>query len=56
MEQTQKHATPQLAHFNREDYRKIYEPSSDTFLFLDALEKEEQFLRELQPSLCLEIG
>ncbi|KAL6067087.1 HemK methyltransferase member 2 [Balamuthia mandrillaris] len=48
--------TPNLAHFTREDYEKIYEPAEDTFLFLDALEAEQEFLTALRPNLCLELG
>ena len=48
--------TPQLSHFSAADYKCVYEPSSDTFLFLDALEKEQNFLRDLRPTYCVEIG
>lgn len=34
----------------------VYEPSEDTFLFLEALEADEKFLRELDPLICVEIG
>ncbi|TPX58947.1 hypothetical protein PhCBS80983_g02750 [Powellomyces hirtus] len=50
------HPTPSLSHFKRSDYQHIYEPAEDTFLFLDALEKEQGFLTDLNPTVCLEIG
>ncbi|KAI8877232.1 S-adenosyl-L-methionine-dependent methyltransferase [Backusella circina FSU 941] len=48
--------TPDLSHFTREDYEKVYEPAEDTFLLLDALEEDEQLLKSLKPRICLEIG
>lgn len=49
-------ATPDYSHFSCKDYEKIYEPSEDTFLFLDALEKDIEYLNNLKPELVLEIG
>lgn len=49
-------ATPSLDHITLEEYSKVYEPDQDSFLFLDALEKEYSFLQTLHPSLLLEIG
>ncbi|KPI87409.1 putative eRF1 methyltransferase catalytic subunit [Leptomonas seymouri] len=34
----------------------VYEPEADTFLFLEALDKDTNLLRELSPSRCIEIG
>ena len=34
----------------------VYEPSEDTFLFLDALEHELKYLNNLKPLISLEIG
>ncbi|KAK3810785.1 MAG: S-adenosyl-L-methionine-dependent methyltransferase [Benniella sp.] len=48
--------TPDLSHLKRQDYEHIYEPAEDTFLFLDAFEEEASFLKELQPTVSLEIG
>lgn len=49
--------TPDLTHLSSKDYQVVYEPSEDTFLLLDALNKERRYiLDELQPKVCLEIG
>ena len=55
-------ATPNLDHIPRALYEQIYEPAGnaidaeDTFLFLDALEQELDFLKALDPRITLEIG
>lgn len=49
--------TPKLDHFTSEDYKKIYEPSEDTFLLLDTLEEQKDFIiDEIDPHLIIEIG
>eukprot|EP01097_Dermamoeba_algensis_P002264 TRINITY_DN1907_c0_g1_i1.p2 TRINITY_DN1907_c0_g1~~TRINITY_DN1907_c0_g1_i1.p2 ORF type:complete len:106 (-),score=28.88 TRINITY_DN1907_c0_g1_i1:638-916(-) len=48
--------TPNFQHIGKGEFRAVYEPAEDTFLFLDALEKEKELLLGLGPLLCLEIG
>jgi release factor glutamine methyltransferase len=49
-------STPDYSHLTSKDYEKVYEPLEDTFLFLDALEKEIYFLNDLNPEIVIEIG
>eukprot|EP00049_Salpingoeca_infusionum_P026722 m.27524 g.27524 ORF g.27524 m.27524 type:complete len:220 (-) comp8936_c0_seq1:2346-3005(-) len=37
-------------------YDRVYEPSEDTFLLLDALESEMEAIRATHPGVCVEIG
>lgn len=37
-------------------FQYVYEPAEDTFLMLDALENELNFIEELNPLICAEIG
>ncbi|XP_074656622.1 methyltransferase HEMK2-like [Tubulanus polymorphus] len=48
--------TPDISHLSSEHYEYIYEPAEDSFLFLDALEKEKSFLNRIRPSICVEVG
>lgn len=48
--------TPDYGHLNATDFERVYEPSEDTFLLLDALESEKHFLQLLRPLVCVEIG
>ena len=45
--------TPDISHLNSSDYEHIYEPAEDTFLFLDALEKEHDFLKQLRYAITI---
>jgi hypothetical protein len=38
------------------DFEHVYEPSEDSFLFMDALGKEMSTLREMRATVVLEIG
>ncbi|XP_074035730.1 hemK methyltransferase 2 [Leptinotarsa decemlineata] len=42
--------------YNLQSFPDVYEPSEDTFLLLDALECDTQFLLDLKPRLVVEIG
>ena len=48
--------TPDLDHLPHEIFDKIYEPREDTFLLLDALEKDEEKIKSMDPKICMEIG
>ncbi|KAM9766805.1 LOW QUALITY PROTEIN: methyltransferase N6AMT1 [Menidia menidia] len=48
--------TPVYSHAGRGDFQDVYEPAEDSFLLLDALEKDADTLRKMSPSVCLEVG
>ncbi|NWR72513.1 HEMK2 methyltransferase, partial [Centropus unirufus] len=49
--------TPRFDHVGpRGPFRGVYEPAEDTFLLLDALERDAAGLREARVEICLEIG
>lgn len=47
---------PDLSGLNMRDFEFVYEPSDDTFLLCDALEKERIDIILSRPKICLEIG
>lgn len=42
--------------YNLNNFREVYEPSEDSFLFLDALEQEFNFIKNLKANFALEVG
>jgi len=48
--------TPKLDHLPKEVFKQVYEPNNDSFLFLDGLQQERDFLLKLNPKLCVELG
>ncbi|XP_030310027.1 methyltransferase N6AMT1 isoform X1 [Calypte anna] len=49
--------TPRYEHLGPQGpFRDVYEPAEDTFLLLDALERDAAGLREARVEVCLEIG
>ncbi|XP_075712992.1 methyltransferase HEMK2 isoform X2 [Rhinoderma darwinii] len=47
--------TPLYSHVGRGDFTEVYDPAEDTFLLIDALEKEAEELKS-RVEICLEIG
>lgn len=48
---------PSLEHFGFREYDQFYEPAEDTYLLVDALHAQKDYIRHtVQPQLCLEIG
>ena len=42
------HPTPDISHITKEDYKDVYEPSQDSFLFMDALENDVIVIKKLK--------
>ncbi|KAL1022371.1 hypothetical protein UPYG_G00025900 [Umbra pygmaea] len=48
--------TPLYSHVGRGPFTDVYEPAEDSFLLIDALEKDADRLKKIRPSVCLEVG
>ncbi|XP_026861385.2 methyltransferase N6AMT1 isoform X1 [Electrophorus electricus] len=48
--------TPLYSHAGRGPFSEVYEPAEDSFLLIDALEKDANLLQQHRPALCLEVG
>ncbi|XP_041638261.1 methyltransferase N6AMT1 [Cheilinus undulatus] len=48
--------TPVYSHAGRGVFRDVYEPAEDSFLLIDALEKDAERLQLISPCVCLEVG
>ncbi|KAK7893306.1 hypothetical protein WMY93_022458 [Mugilogobius chulae] len=48
--------TPIYFHAGRGEFSEVYEPAEDSFLLIDALEKDVEMLKKRSPSVCLEVG
>lgn len=56
MEVAREGEMPSLTHLRLADYADVYEPSDDTYLFVDTLHRDAATLNERAPALCLEVG
>jgi len=45
--------SPDLSHATQADYDEVYEPAEDTFLLMDALQKDAVFLTSIKCGILL---
>ncbi|XP_047195039.1 methyltransferase N6AMT1 isoform X2 [Hippoglossus stenolepis] len=48
--------TPVYSHAGRGHFQEVYEPAEDSFLLMDALEKDARRLQTISPAVCVEVG
>lgn len=48
--------TPYTTHLSTADFEHVYEPAEDSFLLIDALESDLEWLRKQRPAVIVEIG
>lgn len=48
--------TPYQNHIDKANFDHVYEPAEDSFLLIDALEKDLTYLQLQNPTFCLEVG
>ena len=53
---TAKMSEPSLSFSSSSDFENVYEPSDDSWLFMDALSDEREWLLHSHPNICIEIG
>jgi len=44
--------SPNMSHATRADYNEVYEPAEDTFLLMDALEKDVKLITSTKCGFC----
>ncbi|KAN0016073.1 hypothetical protein ACTFIU_006026 [Dictyostelium citrinum] len=47
---------PKMDHLTSKDYKDVYEPSEDSYLFIDSLQKDYDNIKAMNPFIMLEIG
>ncbi|GAM26300.1 hypothetical protein SAMD00019534_094750, partial [Acytostelium subglobosum LB1] len=47
---------PLMDHLGSKDFKDVYEPAQDSYLFIDSLKKDVEFIRRLKPTVAVEIG
>lgn len=48
--------TPYQDHIDKTEFDFVYEPAEDSYLLIDALEKDLNYLKARNPIFCLEVG
>eukprot|EP01133_Synstelium_polycarpum_P005755 gene5755-6662_t len=47
---------PLMDHLSSKDFQDVYEPAQDSYLFVDALHSDMEYIRSIEPRLVIEIG